>query len=190
MVTLRAFSNPAEAALAKSLLDDHKILCSLADENAYLYGGAPFAMPVRLMVAEDQAEEAERVLKNPDENRADFEPSPDSRAIKTVAGDGLPGGEKRQPAARNNPWELLAIAALLLLPGLLLLMQRHALILYAPGRRITRHSITVLSPTTAHLLGAFVISVALSLTLLFFWVRRAILREQVTAALLRDESIE
>jgi hypothetical protein len=190
MVTLRAFSNPAEAALAKSLLDDHKILCSLADENAYLYGGAPFAMPVRLMVAEDQAEEAERILKNPEEDRADFEPSSDNRVIKTIAGDELPGQEKRQTLARNNPWELLAIAALLLLPGLLLLMQRYAMILYAPGRRITRHSITVLSPTTAHLLGTLVISVAMSLTLLFFWVRRAILREQAAALRLRDESTE
>ena len=49
MVTLRAYSNPAEAALAKSLLDDYNILCSLADENAYLYGGAPFAMPIRIV---------------------------------------------------------------------------------------------------------------------------------------------
>ena len=62
MVTLRAFNTPAEAALAKSLLDDHGIVCSLADENSWLYGGAPMAMPVRLLVAEDQAEEAARIL--------------------------------------------------------------------------------------------------------------------------------
>jgi hypothetical protein len=34
MVTLRAFSTPAQAALAKSLLDDHGIVSSLADENS------------------------------------------------------------------------------------------------------------------------------------------------------------
>jgi hypothetical protein len=61
MVTLRTYSNPAEAALAKSLLDDHKIFCSLADENVNLYGGGPLAMPIRLLVAEDQAEEAARI---------------------------------------------------------------------------------------------------------------------------------
>jgi hypothetical protein len=63
MVTLRTYSNPAEAAIAKSLLDDHKIFCSLADENVNLYGGGPLAMPIRLLVAEDQAEEAARILK-------------------------------------------------------------------------------------------------------------------------------
>jgi tetratricopeptide (TPR) repeat protein len=62
MVTLRTYSNPAEAAMAKSLLDDHKIPCSLADENVNLYGGGPLAMPIRLLVAEDQAQEASRIL--------------------------------------------------------------------------------------------------------------------------------
>jgi tetratricopeptide (TPR) repeat protein len=77
MVTLRTYSNPAEAAMAKSLLDDHKILCSLADENVNLYGGGPLAMPIRLMVAEDQAEEAARILetKGP-ELSDDFDPGP------------------------------------------------------------------------------------------------------------------
>jgi cytochrome c-type biogenesis protein CcmH/NrfG len=63
VVTLQTYSNPAEAAIAKSLLDDHKIFCSLADENVNLYGGGPLAMPIRLLVAEGQAEEAARILK-------------------------------------------------------------------------------------------------------------------------------
>ena len=81
MVTLRTYSNPAEAAMAKSLLDDHKIFCSLADENMNLYGGGPLAMPIRLMVDEDQAEEAARILetKGP-ELPEDFDPGP---AIET-----------------------------------------------------------------------------------------------------------
>ena len=75
MVTLRAYSNPAEAAIAKSLLDDHKIFCSLADENVNLYGGGPLAMPIRLLVAEDQAEEAARILKTKGpELPEDFDP--------------------------------------------------------------------------------------------------------------------
>jgi len=75
MVTLRTYSNPAEAALAKSLLDDHKIFCSLADENVNLYGGGPLAMPIRLLVAEEQAEEAARILKTKGpELSDDFDP--------------------------------------------------------------------------------------------------------------------
>ena len=62
MVTLRSYSNPAEAAMAKSLLDDHKIVCSLADENSNLYGGGPLAMPIRLLVAEEQVEQAGHIL--------------------------------------------------------------------------------------------------------------------------------
>jgi tetratricopeptide (TPR) repeat protein len=75
VVTVRTYSNPAEAAMAKSLLDDHKIFCSLADENVNLYGGGPLAMPIRLMVAEEQAEEAARILdtKGP-ELSEDFDP--------------------------------------------------------------------------------------------------------------------
>jgi hypothetical protein len=178
MVTLRAFSNPAEAALAKSLLDDHNILCTLADENSYLYGGAPLAMPVRLLVAEEQAEEAERVLRNPSQDCPDFEPNLDNRveeASVTIAGDRL-----QQRAPSNNPWELLAVAALLLLPGLMLLLQKGELILLAPDRRISRHSTTVLSATTTHVLGLSVMAVALLLIVLFFYTRRAIMRERAS----------
>jgi hypothetical protein len=63
MVTLRTYSNAAEAAMAKSLLDNHDIFCRLADENVHLYGGGPLAMPIRLLGAEDQAQEAARILE-------------------------------------------------------------------------------------------------------------------------------
>lgn len=61
--------------MAKSLLDSHDIFCRLADENVNLYGGGPLAMPIRLVVAEDQAQEAEQILatKGP-ELPADFDP--------------------------------------------------------------------------------------------------------------------
>ena len=63
MVTLRTYTNSIEAGMAKSILDQHNIFCSLADENANVYGGAPFAMPVRLQVREEQADEALRILE-------------------------------------------------------------------------------------------------------------------------------
>src|SRR6266446_10503057 len=48
--------------MAKSLLDDREIVCSLADENSNLYGGGPLAMPIRLLVAEEQVEQAGHIL--------------------------------------------------------------------------------------------------------------------------------
>ena len=75
MVTLRTYANATEAGLAKSILDEHNIFCSLADENANLYGGAPLAMPVRLLVDEGQADEALRILKTAAQEMKDAEPS-------------------------------------------------------------------------------------------------------------------
>ncbi len=53
MVTLRTYLNPTQALLDKTLLDSNEIFCTIADQNANLYGGGPFAMPVRLLVAEE-----------------------------------------------------------------------------------------------------------------------------------------
>ena len=61
---MRRYANPIEAGMAKSMLEAHDISCTLADENANVYGGAPFAMPVRLLVIEDQVDEAKQVLED------------------------------------------------------------------------------------------------------------------------------
>jgi hypothetical protein len=194
MVTLRAYSNPAEAALAKSVLDDHNILCSLADENAYFYGGAPFAMPVRIVVADEQAAEADHILKRAGGHLAGFDSNPNREvqgSIETNPQEGLSGWEQPLPPqslAKNNPWEILAIATLLLLPGIGLLLQKHQLLLVAwRGGRISRTATTIFSPATAHVMGALVIMVAFLLAILFFYIRREIKREQIAIALLRDQ---
>lgn len=80
MITLRSYSSPAEAAMAKSLLDDHQIVCSLADENSNLYAGTgQIAIPIRLLVAEENVEQALHIL---DDTRPplpdDFDPGSDS----------------------------------------------------------------------------------------------------------------
>src|SRR6266404_2691093 len=78
MITLRVFDSAAEAAIAKSVLDDHGISSSLADEASHLYGGAPGAIPVRLLVREDQVDEALRILDAPGPGLPeDFEPASD-----------------------------------------------------------------------------------------------------------------
>jgi len=63
MTTLSTFTTPVEAALAKTRLDDRGIFSALADENVNQLGGAPFAMPIRLLVADEQLEEARRILR-------------------------------------------------------------------------------------------------------------------------------
>jgi tetratricopeptide (TPR) repeat protein len=65
MVTLRVFDSPVAAGLAKSLLSDRGIECELADEASHDWSGAAVAVPIRLRVREDQAEEALRILANP-----------------------------------------------------------------------------------------------------------------------------
>jgi hypothetical protein len=56
MITLRTYLNPTQALLDKTLLDSNEIFCYIADQNANLYGGGPFAMPVRLARDEKTAD--------------------------------------------------------------------------------------------------------------------------------------
>ncbi|MDQ6624068.1 MAG: DUF2007 domain-containing protein [Verrucomicrobiota bacterium] len=111
MVTLCSFHNPVEAALAKSRLDDRNIFCSLADENVNRLGGAPFAMPIRLLVAEEQAEEAKRILAEEEHPLpADFSSEP----VREAPSD--PTQELRDELARlqrANHWIGLGIVLLL-----------------------------------------------------------------------------
>jgi tetratricopeptide (TPR) repeat protein len=65
MVTLRVFDSPAAAGLAKSLLNDRGIESELGDEASHDLSGAAVAVPIRLLVREDQAEEALRILNDP-----------------------------------------------------------------------------------------------------------------------------
>jgi tetratricopeptide (TPR) repeat protein len=113
MVTLRSYSNPAEAAMAKSLLDDNKIVCSLADENSNLYGGGPLAMPIRLLVAEEQVERAGHIL---DDTRQplpdDFDPG-DSPPNKTE--DTNPKIPELERLRHTNQWIAGMVALLLVL---------------------------------------------------------------------------
>src|SRR5437870_1595746 len=113
MVTLRSYWNPAEAAMAKSLLDDHKIVCSLADENSNLYGGGPLAMPIRLLVAEEQAERAGHILDDarqplPD----DFDPGNNPPNKTEGINPEIPELEKLR---RTNQWIAGMVAVLLVI---------------------------------------------------------------------------
>ena len=171
MVTLRAFSTPAEAALAKSLLDDHGIVSSLADENSYLYGGAYLAMPVRLLVAEEQLEEAARILSDPPDGLK-VEP-----AVEKEIAEAVSRLRHKEEQSSDNPWQLLALALLVAIPGVMLLAAKYNLMLVA-YRRPTPRGTTIISPTVAHILGLVIIAISGLLVFLYFYVRRDIARSK------------
>src|SRR6266852_7983035 len=114
MVTVRTFWNLAEAALAKSLLDNYEIFCALFRENAFLYGRAPFAMPIRLAVDERKVDQALCVLSNDLERAAQIELSEASGALPI---------ERRTPLeiTNHNPWELRMLAFYLVVPAICVL---------------------------------------------------------------------
>jgi len=128
MVTVRSYWSPVEAGLAKSLLDDYEIFCVLADEDTNRYAGAPFAVPIRLLVREDQADQAIRILSGdleaqPQLNReVDRESwSADMLAVNREGSDG-------------NPWELLVVAFLFLVPGLCVLQTKYPVVVTISSR--------------------------------------------------------
>jgi len=165
MVTLRTYLNPAQAALDKTLLDRNEIFCAIADQNANLYGGGPFAMPVRLLVVEEQGEKADWILKNSKQLSAEEQAS----ALDTFPAQ--PAKEERQEErANNNPWEILAIGSLFFFPGVCLLLQTR------PASM--RRGRTMLPVSVLHGAGWLAIVVGLSFTFLYFYTRRSLAREE------------
>lgn len=153
MVTIRTYLNAAQAALDKSLLDDYGILCSVADENAHLYGGGPLAMPVRLLVEEEHAAEAIRILES-------NVPEPMDAAVSV--------DEKPPVIAQDNPWELLVMAALFLIPGICALQLQYPAIV--ASKLIYSAAVAV---AVFHLFGWLAVAVSLILIGLYFFMLRS-----------------
>jgi hypothetical protein len=162
MVTLRTYANPVEAGLAKSLLNDYEILCALADEDTNRYSGAPFAVPIRLLVHEDQVEQATRILRPDLEEAAKIDAGAEAtswQASPAAAGE----------AANNNPWELLVIAFYFFLPGICVLRTKYPAVV--ASRWLLRREIAAV--TVIHFLGWLAIGFAAFLIALYFRVWRS-----------------
>lgn len=118
MVTVRTFWSPAQAALAKSLLDNYEIPCALLDENSSVYSrGGQFAVPIRLAVDESEVDRAICLLNGEFEKaiEPDFGGTVNEISIEDSVED-----EK----ANRNPWELLVIAFYLSVPAICLILTK------------------------------------------------------------------
>ena len=164
MVTVRTYWSLAEAALAKSVLDNYEIPAALLDENASLYSrGGQFAVPIRLVVDEAKAERAVHILS------AEFEKADEIelREDVTITSGGEPENVNR------NPWELLMIAFYLLVPAICLI--RTDFPTYVAGRWGGYY---VARATVAHFLSWLAVIVAVLLIIAYFRVRRSSLKSQ------------
>jgi len=118
MVTVRTYWSPAQAALAKSLLDNYEIPCALLDENSSVYSrGGQFAVPIRLIVSEGEIDRAIGLLSG-DFERA-VEPVSDETVNEFLIKDSV-----EDEKANRNPWELLVVAFYLSLPAMCLIFTR------------------------------------------------------------------
>jgi hypothetical protein len=165
MVTVRSYWSPAEAALAKSVLDNYEIPCALLDENSNLSArGAQFAAPVRLVVDEAYAARAIHILNGDLEKAAEVEVEDD------IVGDRGP------ETANRNPWELLVLAFYLLVPAIFVLQTKYSDVVAKSAW--TRY--VVARAKVTHFLGWLAILLAVVLVVAYFQVRRSSLKSQAT----------
>lgn len=186
MVTLKRYLNLGQAALAKTFLDDHNIACALLDQNAHLYSFAYLAIPIRLVVSDAQFERAARVLFHSERLSAADQEGPttasfDEQAIADLDEEAVVETEQEEPD-RNNPWEILAIGYLFLVPGLGFLLEERPLILQV--RKIywyRPNAFLIFSPLELHFVGTLLITAAVFLIYFYFYVRRVIARSDSTS---------
>src|SRR5436309_5225183 len=139
MLTLKRYFNPVEASLHISLLQDYEIFCSPFDEHSHALGYC-LVMPLRLMVSERQIHRAARILNYAEASSvpSDEVAAADDQAPVRVLDEAIFGEdeEPEQPSesiGRNNPWEILAIAYLFLVPGVGFLLEHLGLRLFVGG---------------------------------------------------------
>jgi hypothetical protein len=166
MVTVRTYWNLAEAALAKSLLDNYEVPAALLDENANLYNrGGQFAVPIRLIVHEEDVDRAICILNADFDKAAELQ---NGKGGSHVQIDDVTTPEK----ANRNPWELLVIAFYLLVPAICLISTSFPTDV---GGRWGRYY--VVRVTITRFLSWVAIICAASLIAFYFAVRRSVRKQ-------------
>jgi hypothetical protein len=84
--------------------------------------------------------------------------------------------ERRQ--TKNNPWEILVVAALFVLPGLFMLFHHGPLIAIQQSFRYTPSGVAAISEHGAHIFGILAIAIAVALLAFYFYLRREIASDQ------------
>ena len=84
---------------------------------------------------------------------------------------------KRYLAKRNDPWELLVIAFMIFIPGLIMLFHQGPMLGLVAGTRGGKQFLEVLSPEGAHIVGAIAVICSILIAVLYVWARRAIARD-------------
>ena len=163
MVTLRTYWSPAQAALAKTLLDNYEIPCALLDENSGLYNrGAQFAVPIRLVVDEAEIDRAILILDGDFEKAAEIETIEETPIPETIAPE----------VANRNPWELLVLAFFFLVPAISVLRTKYSDVIAKSSwaRYAVAHA------RVTHCLSWLLVIAAVVLIFAYFQIRRASLR--------------
>ena len=83
---------------------------------------------------------------------------------------------REQRPSKNNPWEILVIAALFFFPGLFMLVHRGPLIAIQQSFRWVPSSVIAISEHGAHIFGALAVGVGVVFVWFYFYLCRAIAR--------------
>jgi hypothetical protein len=116
MLTVRTDWNRNNAILIKSFLENYEVQCVLVHEYANLL--YPFAMPIRLLVADDQVDRAIAILTGDFDRAAEIETA-------EAAGETVTGSISPKQLDDRNPWELLVVAFYILLPAACVLQTKY-----------------------------------------------------------------
>jgi drug/metabolite transporter (DMT)-like permease len=81
---------------------------------------------------------------------------------------------------KNDPWEVLVVAALFFFPGVVMLFQRGTVVAFQQSFRYAPSGIMVLSEHGAHIFGVLAIAVGLVILGFYFYLRRGIVRDDET----------
>jgi hypothetical protein len=84
---------------------------------------------------------------------------------------------QRKPR-KNDPWEVLVVAALFFLPGVALLFQRDPIIAFQQSFRWLPSGAIAMSPHGGHIFGLLAIGVALVIVWFYIRLRAQIRRDE------------